>query len=156
MTGRTARRRMTLGRYVAHRNGVPLGARGALTAMLHRTLPAGSFAGFWRYWNPVFGFDLGAYVHQPLRRIVPNEVAMVAAFAVSGAIHDLVPTLVRGSITVLFTPWFGLLGIGVVVSSAAGLDFSHRRPAERVAINLAYLAAGLLVTLAGRRLVGAA
>ncbi len=52
-------RSLTLGQYVQHRNGVPLGDGKSLQNMLHRSLGAASFAGFWQYWNPIWGYGLG-------------------------------------------------------------------------------------------------
>jgi len=122
--------------------------------MLHRSLGAGSFAGFWQYWNPVFGYALARYVQSPLLRVLPPTVAIVATFAVCGAIHDLVTMAVRGSLTLLFTPWFFLLGIGVVLGRAAGMDLSSRPWLIRASANLAYIAICLAVTLAARQAFG--
>ena len=49
---------MTLNQYIERRNGVPLGASGALRNMLRRSFGAGTLAGFWQYWNPIFGYYL--------------------------------------------------------------------------------------------------
>jgi len=61
------KRKLTLAQYVRRRNGVPLGASGSLRNMFYRSLGAGSIAGFWRYWNPVFGYYLGRYIYAPLK-----------------------------------------------------------------------------------------
>jgi hypothetical protein len=142
---------MSLGQYVRRRNGVPLGASGSLRNMMSRSLGAGSFAGFWKYWNPVFGYALARYVQSPLLRVVSPAVAVVVTFAACGALHDLVTMAVRGSPTLLFTPWFVLLGIGVVWGRAAGMDLSDQPISIRVMANLAYVGLCLAVTLAVRR-----
>ena len=82
--------------------------------------------GFWRNWNPIFGYYLGRYVDSPLRRIVPRAAALVLTFVVCGALHDLVTMALKGSVTLLFTPWFFLLGVGVILGRWLGLDFSSR------------------------------
>ena len=143
------RRAITLGQYIRRRNGLAPGASGSLRNMLSRSLGAGSFAGFWRYWNPVFGYYLGRHVYQPLARLLPRSVALVSTFVACGALHDLVTTLVRGSAAFLFTPWFFLLGTGVVVGERIGLSFSDRPRAVRVAINISYLAVCLGLTIVG-------
>ena len=119
--------------------------------MLSRSLGAGSFAGFWRYWNPVFGYFLSRYVYSPLRRVLPRTLALVLTFIICGALHDLVTAAVRGSVAFLFTPWFFLLGLGVVGGGWAGMDFSSRRWTVRAGINLAYVLACLGVTLIVRQ-----
>lgn len=120
--------------------------------MLHRSLGAGSFDGFWRYWNPVFGYYLGRYVDSPLRRVLPRSAALVLTFIGCGALHDLVTMAVKGSVTFFFTPWFFLLGIGVVLGRWFGMDTSNRPWAVRAAINLAYVGACLAMTIMARRL----
>ena len=150
---RKHRRRVTLAQYIRRRNGVPAGAPGSLRNMLRRSLGAGSFAGFWRYWNPVFGYYLGRYSYAPLRRVLPGPVALVLTFVLCGAVHDLATTAVRGSPAFLFTPWFFLLGLGVVLGRAAGVDFSSRPWIARAGIQLLYLGACLAATLVAKNLL---
>jgi len=119
--------------------------------MLHRSLGAGTFAGFWQYWNPIFGYYLGRYVDSPLRRALPRTTSLVLTFVICGALHDLVTMAVRGSVAFLFTPWFFLLGLGVVLGGSVGMDFSSRPWAVRAGINLTYILACLAVTLIARR-----
>ena len=130
---------MTLSQYIRRRNGLPAGARGSLRNMLDRSLGAGSFAVFWQHWNPVFGYGLGRYVFTPLRRVFPSSIAVVATFIVSGAIHDLVTMAVRGSPAFLFTPWFFLLGLGVLAGRAARMDLSDQPWLTRAAVNTIYV-----------------
>jgi hypothetical protein len=121
--------------------------------MLYRSLGAGSFAGFWRYWNPAFGFFLGKYVFAPLKRFMPSAFALIGAFVVCGAIHDLVTTAVRGSVAFLFTPWFLLLSLGVLCGRAMHMDLSGQPWLVRAIVNLSYIIACLIATLALKRLV---
>src|SRR3546814_317806 len=146
--GRMRKRELTLSQYILRRNGVPAGARGSLRNMFQRSLGASTFAGFWRHWNPVFGYALGRYVFAPLKLAVPSALALVATFVVCGAIHDLVAMAVRGAPAFLFTPWFFFLGIGVLLGRAAGLNFSGRPWLARAAVNVAYVSACLAITLA--------
>jgi hypothetical protein len=115
--------------------------------MLVRSLGADSFAGFWRYWNPIFGYGLGRFVFVPLKRVAPVPLALLATFVVSGAVHDLVTAAVRGSGAFLFTPWFFLLGLGVLLGDALKMDTSSWAWSVRAAVNVAYLAACLAAAL---------
>lgn len=144
----TNERELTLSQYIRRRNGLPAGARGSLRNMLHRSLGARSFAVFWQHWNPVFGYGLGRYVYSPLRHVASPAIALVLTFVVSGAIHDLVTMAVRGSMAFLFTPWFFLLGLGVIAGRAARIDLSGRPWLFRAAVNIAYVAACLAAVLA--------
>jgi D-alanyl-lipoteichoic acid acyltransferase DltB (MBOAT superfamily) len=145
---------MTLGQYIRRRNGVPVGASGSLRNMLHRSLGAGSFAVFWQYWNPVFGYGLARYVQSPLLRVVPPAVAVLVTFVVCGALHDLVTMAIRGSATFLFTPWFLLLGVGVVAGRAIGMDLTSKPWLIRACVNLTYIGVCLAVAIVARRVLG--
>ena len=143
----TNRVNVTLSEFVERRNGVPLGARGSLTKMLHRSLGAGTFSGFWRYWNPIWGYYLARYVNVPLRRVMPAAPAVIGTFVVSGAIHDAAILAVTGSPTFLFVPWFAVLGLMVVVSSRVGLRYGFQAWPVRALINFALVAGPLGIVM---------
>lgn len=147
-------RRLTLAEYVRRRNGVPLGRSGALRTMLRRSLGAVTFAGFWRYWNPVFGYVLGRYVYAPFRRFLPSALALILTFAVCGALHDLVAMAIRRSATFPFSFWFLFLAVGVLMGNAVGMDLTGKSWALRACSNLAYLGICLAISIAVRRLAG--
>lgn len=138
---------LTLGQYVKRRNGVPLGDSKSLRNMLSRSFGASSFAGFWQYWNPIWGYGLGKYVYSPLHRILPAAAALILTFIASGVIHDLVTMLVSRSVTFFFTPWFFLMGLGVVVGGAVEMDLSNRSWLLRASVNLTYLLVGVALTI---------
>ncbi len=148
------RQRITLGQYVRRRNGVPLGSSGSLRYMLHRSLGAGSFAGFWQHWNPVWGYGLARYVYSPLRRVLPQTAALLSTFMVCGALHDLAILIVRGFLTFLFVPWFFLLGVVMILGDTAAMNFSSRPWLVRAFVNFTYVSACLAVTLLARRFLG--
>ena len=143
----------TLAEYVALRNGVPLGDGRSLRNMLERSFGAASFAGFWQYWNPIWGYGLGRYVYAPLRRVLPPAVAFILTFAISGGLHDLATMAASWSPAFLFTPWFTLMGIGAVLGRVAGMDLGKRPFWLRAAVNLAYLVVCLLPALALRNVI---
>lgn len=146
--------RVTLTEWVRRRNGVPLGASGALRNMLHRSFGARNFAGFWQYWNPVFGYWLARYVHAPLQRVLPSAVALILTFVICGAVHDLVASAIRGTPTFPFSVWFLILGGGVVAGRAAGMDLSRRPWAFRAGVHLVYLVVCAMVAIVARRELG--
>ena len=143
--------KMTLAEYIRRRNGVPAGSPGSLRNMLNRSFGAGSFAEFWRYWNPIFGYGLGRYVYSPLKRVVPPAPALVLTFVVCGVLHDLVTMAIRGSVTFFFTPWFFLFGVGVLFGRAVGMDLSDRPWLVRAVVNLTYIGVCLALTILARR-----
>ena len=145
------RRRLTLAQYIRRRNGVPLGSSGSLRSMFHRSFGAGSFAGFWQYWNPIWGYGLSRYVYSPLKRVLPPTASLIMTFVVCGALHDLVIMAIRGSATLLFTSWFFLLGVGVVFGRTVGMDYSSRPWLVRACVNLTYVGACLAGALIARR-----
>ncbi|USI26655.1 acyltransferase [Alteromonas macleodii] len=90
--------KLSLAQYVKKRNGVPLGASGSMTNMLSRSFGAASF---------------------------PISLATFLTFLVSGALHDLAVSIVELKTIIFFTPWFGLMGMIVVVSKRAGISHGH-------------------------------
>ena len=77
---------------------------------------------------------------------------MVATFAVCGAVHDLVTTLVRGSPAVVFTPWFVCLAVGALAGSAGRMNLEKLPWSFRAAINSGYLLVCPPASLGLRRL----
>ncbi|MCA9659499.1 MAG: hypothetical protein KC486_14225 [Myxococcales bacterium] len=144
-------RTMSLRDYVEARNGVPLGGRGALGAMLERSLGATSLAGFWRHWNPAWGYYLWTRVYRPARRVLPRALAVLLTFVVSGALHDLAVLLVRGRTNGLFALSFGLMGVALLVASALKLDLGRWPWVARALVHVSYV--GGCVALA-RALLG--
>ena len=126
---------------------MPLGASGSLRNMLHRSFGARSFAGFWQYWNPIFGYYLGKYVFVPLKKVSPPYVALVLTFLVTGVVHDVVTMAVRQDVAFLFTPWFLFLGIGVVLSKVTKMDIGASSWWWRAAIHSTYLGVSLALAV---------
>ena len=139
--------------YVQYRNGGPLGSSGSLQRMFVRSLGAGTFAKFWRYWNPIWGYVLGRYVYEPLSRFLPSSVSLILTFAISGAIHDLATLLIRGATAFLFTTWFFLMGTVVIFGQLVKLDYSNQVFRVRAAINITFVAGCLMIALGLRQLL---
>lgn len=133
------------------RNGLAMGARGSLTNMLQRAFGASSFAGFWQYWNPIFGYGLNRMVYTPVSRIAPRWLALLTTFVASGLVHDAVTLAVRGSTAFLFTAFFFLCALAVLVGEAAAMDLSRYRWGARAAANAAHLALAAALAIFGTR-----
>ena len=137
--------KITLTQFVKLRNGVPLGHADSLKNMLSRSLGAGSFAQFWQYWNPVWGYYLSQCVYQPLKRFFGKSIAVVATFFVSGFLHDLVIMLVKQQSSILLTVWFTLMGLAVVLSEAVKLRYGTLPWFVRALINAGFIGASFYV-----------
>lgn len=147
------RNQMSLTDYVQYRNGVPLGASGSLQNMLVRSFGAGTFAKFWQYWNPIWGYALGRYVYEPLNQFLPSSASLIFTFIISGGIHDLATMLVRGTPTFLFTSWFFLMGIFVVFGRLLKLDYSEQAFQVRVGINITFILVCLMIAIGVKQLL---
>ncbi|MFT5574176.1 MAG: D-alanyl-lipoteichoic acid acyltransferase DltB (MBOAT superfamily) [Cryomorphaceae bacterium] len=108
--------------------------------MLNRSLTATSFDRFWQYWNPIFGYYLGRNVFAPLKGYLPSSIALILTFVFCGALHDAVTAAVRGDAAFLFTPWFLLMGILVVLSKRFSCSYAGVHRVGRVMINIALIA----------------
>jgi len=124
-----------------------MGASRSLRNMMYRSLGAGTFARFWWYWNPIFGFYLGKYVFKPLKKVLPSFLALILTFIACGALHDAVSLLVGGRIVFFFTPWFSFMGTLVVLSNVFKIDYTSKPWVVRTAINLLLIGGCLMLTL---------
>lgn len=134
--------KITLAQFVKLRNGVPLGHADSLKNMVSRSLGAGSFAQFWQYWNPVWGYYLSQCVYQPIKRFFGKSTAVVATFFVSGFLHDLAIMLVKQQSSILLTAWFTFMGLTVVLSEAVKLRYGGLAWFVRALINIGFIGAG--------------
>lgn len=143
---------ISLSEYVHKRNGVALSAPGSLSNMLRRSLGANSFHVFWRYWNPIWGYYLSKNVMRPLGRFLPLWLAVIATFAVSGAMHDLAVSIVKFRFTFFFTPWFSLMSFFVLATDRFGISYGQYPWPIRALINTTLIVICLLATIALQRL----
>jgi hypothetical protein len=115
-------RRLPYSEYERRRLGDPATRRTGIGVMVRRSFGAASFGGFWRFWNPLFGYTLLRWCYTPLARRVPRPVAVVLTFAMSGALHDVAASLATWSVYVLFVPAFLIFGLLVVVEEERRWD----------------------------------
>ena len=91
-----------------------------------------SLGEFWgKRWNLGFRQLTHGFVYEPLRRKIGSAVAILAAFFVSGIIHDLVISVPAGGGYGLPTAYFLLQGIGVLFEKSTlgrqlGIDHGIR------------------------------
>ncbi len=137
---------MTVDQYLQLRLG-PGPLRKMVKNMFWRAFTAPSLRAFWKYWNPGYGYYLLVYCYQPLRRLLPDALAMIATFLFCGFfLHDvlyLAPMILSGepSLPIPFiTCWFLLISLGVVVTDWLGIHFRGLRSFARVVIHVGFLA----------------
>jgi hypothetical protein len=136
---------LNLSDYVKRRNGVPLGHRDSLRHMLNRSLGAGKFSIFWKYWNPILGYYLGKYIFKPLKFIFPPALSLIFTFIICGFIHDLAIMLLKWKFTILLTPWFLCMGLSVVLGDYAKIDYAKFPWMGRAAINILVISSCFLI-----------
>ena len=137
----------SLAEHVKRRNGVPLGAPGSLYNMLKRSLGAKSFAAFWQYWNPIWGYYLNLKVFMPAKKWLPASLALLLTFGVSGALHDVAVTVVKWQPIFFFTPWFLLMGILVLLTKMINFEMVHWPWIVRAMCNAGLIIGSLLIVL---------
>jgi len=127
---------VNLSEYVKKRNGVPMGATNSLRNMISRSLGADRFSIFWKYWNPIWSYYLGKYIFKPLKTILPPALSLILTFGFCGFLHDTVIMLVRWDFALLFTPWFLIMGLWLVISDFIKIDYSKYTWIGRAFINI--------------------
>jgi hypothetical protein len=144
---KATRRQPTREEFVRRRLG-PGNDLERLKRMFRRSFGAGSFGGFWRYWNPVYSYYLDVFTYRPLCKVFPRPLAVVATFACSGfLLHDLpfwwgIAALRTRSIPVPFVAlWFALMAVLALVEARLGLQHAALPFRARVAINALHIGA---------------
>jgi hypothetical protein len=136
---------LNLSQYIKKRNGVPLGASNSLRNMMIRSLGAGKFSNFWKYWNPIWSYYLGKYIFKPLKIILPPALSLLITFAFCGFLHDLVIMIIRWDFAFLLTPWFLLMGLCVIIGDYAKIDYSKFTWTIRAFINILIISSCLFI-----------
>jgi len=125
---------MTLTKYIEHRLGKTAGEQAI--NFLGRPFGADSFAGFWRYWNPVWSYYLSYFCYTPLRSRVPRPLAVLLTFLFCGVVHDL-PFVAGASLvggrgaSFTLTAFFGLTGCLVLLTEHLRIRFARLPMAAR-------------------------
>jgi hypothetical protein len=118
-----------------------------LMAFFSRPFTADTLAGFWRYWNPLYGYYLTKLVYGPLRRFgAPRALAVVTTFLASGfLLHDVFGWPVMLVLKHRFclppvTTWFFLLALCALAGERFGLSLKTLPSVVRVLVHLGVLA----------------
>ena len=141
-------KRPTLSEYVKRKNGLPIGAKGSLSNMLNRSLGADSFAKFWQYWNPIWGYYLGKFIYAPLKPHIGKGGATLATFTASGVLHDLAVMLLKWKLFFHITPWFFLMGLSVLITSKFQFRYKKLPWLARALINSSFIFTNLGLVIA--------
>jgi hypothetical protein len=119
--------------------------------MFARAFTAPTFRGFWRYWNPLYGYALLYGCYLPLRRVAPEAACFVATFAVSGFLfHDLIGWTIAGAahrFVPVVTVAFVLIAFSCILSERAGLTLRRLSSAARVVAHTGVIAAAFALSI---------
>lgn len=126
---------ITYRQYERRRLGNASGEWAGIVYMTGRAFGASTFAGFWRYWNPLFSYYLYFRCYRPLVRRLPRPAAVVLTFAASGAVHDLFASLAAMRLSLLCTSVFALFGLLVVLEERFSLNLDWAPPGVRALIH---------------------
>lgn len=133
--------RPTFGWYLRHKLGRE-GGRRAWFNFFIRPFGATSFSGFWRSWNPVYGYFLHYHAYRPLAPLLGRRNAMLVTFALCGfVLHDAPAWVVTRRVlppgaTIAFT----FFGLGAILGDAFRMNTSAWPPVARAGTNAGYLA----------------
>lgn len=121
--------------------------------MFFRPFTAPSFALFWRYWNPLYGYCLSRYIYRPCLVIFPRSLSVVLTFAFCGFfLHDIFGWTAYAARSGHLTPphnttvWFTIIALGLVISEKLDLRFDRLEPGFRAALHVGFLTATYLLT----------
>jgi MBOAT, membrane-bound O-acyltransferase family len=135
---------VTLTKYIEQRLGST--ASQQAVNLLARPFGADSFAGFWRYWNPVWSYYLTYYCYRPLRDRMPRPLAVWLTFLLCGFAHDLPFVAIaflnrERRATFSLTMFFALAGGVVVVTERLRIRFAGLPTFAKWALHAAMLMA---------------
>lgn len=75
-------------------------------------------------------------------------MSLVTTFLVSGALHDLAASAVAGRRVFILTPWFFIMGVGVVIGQAQQMIYSRFVWPVRALVNICYMGMTFALTYA--------
>ncbi|PZW37778.1 hypothetical protein LX95_02792 [Mesonia algae] len=138
---------MTLSEYVKKRNGVSIGNPKSLRYNLYKSFGAVNFSTFWNFWNPIFGYYLGKFIFKPLKSIFSVSISLIFTFLLCGLIHDMVTLIFKGSTSFLFSVWFLIMSLAVLITRHLKQDHSKQKWVIHASINLSIISFCFLLSL---------
>lgn len=147
------RQKLTFREYEQRRLGKSSGQLSGMITIFQYSFSSSTFAEFWRYWNPLFHYNLCYYCYKPLAKYLPRSVAVLLTFAASGAIHDFFASVILLDIYILFLPVFAFWGLLVVAEEGLALSFSSAPVWGRFAINTLIIVGTVLIGLKIRSMI---
>lgn len=115
---------MDLKSYANRKFGNKKSLTGGLIYMLKASFLSNTFKGFWQQWNPLWSYFLTFYVYRTSRKVIPNSLAILFTFAVSGFLHDVFVMVLLQKPYYLFTLIFFTFGLIVCVESVIKISLN--------------------------------
>jgi hypothetical protein len=139
------RRRPSLSAYITYLLGS--GSSNQLKNWFERSWGARSFADFWRFFNPVYGYYLSYYAYRPLRRVAPERSRCGLRSSPPASCSTTLSggRSAGGSASPEMTLVFALLGLGALASDALHMDMSRWPFVARAGANIAYIVVCFLI-----------
>jgi len=130
---------MTRTEYIRRKTGNRSTEWERIVYMTRHSFTAPTFRTFWQNWNPLWSYYLTYKVYGPLRLHLPDGLAIVLTFALSGFLHDVAAMIVLGQGFFLFTCLFTMLGLWVLAEAWLGISFRKNANWMRVMYHLILL-----------------
>jgi hypothetical protein len=130
---------MTRTEYIRRKTGNRSTEWKRIVYMTRQSFTAPTFRAFWQNWNPLWSYYLTFRVYAPLRKQLPEWLALLLTFAISGFLHDVAAMIVLGRPYFLFTLLFSIFGLCVLAEALLGISFRKKPTWMRVIYHLTLL-----------------
>lgn len=142
---------MTIEEYICFRTG-ETNLLKIVQKMFFKPFVSSSFRSFWNYWNPGFGFYLLFYIYKPTQQLLPQSIALMLTFLVSGFLHDILyifPMVIINGVKFIFpfiSVWFLIIALGILMTDFLKVNFKTVSTTTRIAFHIIYLVSAFCVT----------
>ena len=125
--------------YLGRKTGYRSTEWGRIVYMTRQSFTAPTFRAFWQNWNPLWSYYLTYKVYAPLRNHLPDGLALLLTFSISGFLHDVAAMAVLGRPFFLFTLLFSVFGLWVLAEAWSGYSLRKKSNWIRVMYHLILL-----------------